>query len=124
MTGERVAREAFEQWFAGLPTFRHTDGPARGQVAAALVVLDRLKEDYDLSIDSHTAKGGAQVRGLSAASVHKILRQHGENREYLKEGGRTNRSTRGVVSGLLDSLGQARLDLLSADARARILHGL
>ena len=47
MTGERVAREAFEQWFAGLPTFRHTDGPARGQVAAALVVLDRLKEDYD-----------------------------------------------------------------------------
>jgi hypothetical protein len=64
-------------------------------MAGALVVLEQLKENYDLNIDAHTAPGGSQVRGVSGAAVKRILETHDETRPFSSEGGRTNRGLRG-----------------------------
>lgn len=89
-------------WFDSLPTHATTSGlPARGSIAACLVVLERLRTEFDLDLNSHRAKGGAQIRGLSAPAVGRILERYGETRRFLGEGGRTNRGTPADVESLL-----------------------
>ena len=80
-----------EGWFEGLRKERGSNLPARGKTAAALVVLERLKTDFELPIEAHRTKGGGQIRGVAGRAVTKILAAHGEVRPFLSEGGRTNR---------------------------------
>ena len=113
---------AFEQWYNALP-LQPNKFPARGAIGAALVVLEHLKEDFDLNLDSHRAKKGqAQIRGLSGNAVSKILGAFGETRPFLSEGGRTNRGTPGAVGSLLKSLDEMKLDKLGSNERDAILN--
>jgi hypothetical protein len=80
--------------------------PAKGTIAGALVVLERLKHDFNLSIDAHTAEGGSQIKGASGAAVRKILADFGETRPFVSEGGRTNRGLRGDIEEMLAVLEQ------------------
>jgi hypothetical protein len=115
--------KAFEAWFSSLQTYKTTSGlPARGSVAAALVVLEHLKELYILDLEAHLAKGGAQIRGLNPRSVQAILAEFGETRKFLGEGGRTNRGGPEVVGRLLDALRLLRLEKESGQVRNRILN--
>lgn len=103
---------AFAQWYDSLP-LEANKFPARGTIGAALVVLDHLKEDYVLDLNSHRVKKGqAQIRGLSGKAVSKILASFGETRPFLSEGGRTNRGTPGAVDSLLRCLQKMKLDKL------------
>ncbi|MBI4832649.1 MAG: DUF4928 family protein, partial [Candidatus Lindowbacteria bacterium] len=115
----------FSEWYANLPTYKATGGPARGAIGAALVVLERLKEDYDLNLDYHRAAAGkSQISGLSGAAVARILKAHGETRPFLTEGGRTNRGAPGAVSGMLDALRKMELQKLDISARNKIMDTL
>lgn len=105
----------FERWFLGLK--KYNGFPARGTISGALVVLDRLKTDFNLSIDAHTAKGGSQIKGASGATVAAILKQFGEIRHFVSEGGRTNRGLRGDVHGLLGILKEEKLESISSTSR-------
>ncbi len=112
--------EAIEQWYDSRR--RHAGRfPAKGTMAGALVVLEQLKENYDLNIDTHTAPGGSQVRGVSGAAVKKILETHDETRPFSSEGGRTNRGLRGDMVELLTSLDVLELDKQTEDARFAVL---
>lgn len=82
------ASSIFNEWIEGLRKPSH-DLPAKGSLAGALVVLERLKSEWSLRIDDHTAKGGSQIIGTSGARVAELLAQFGETRPFLSEGGRT-----------------------------------
>lgn len=113
---------AFDEWFSSLKV---SGGfPPKGTIAGALIVLDRLKGNLDLSIDGHTAKGGSQIIGASGAAVKKILADFGETRDYVSEGGRTNRGLRGAIKNLLDSLASSDIHELDDVNRIQVLEGM
>ncbi len=121
-TGDEI-RDAFDQWFSSLQTYRMTYGlPARGSVAAALVVLEHLKEHYVLDLEAHQAEGRAQISGLNPRSVQAILARFGETRQFLGEGGRTNRGGPGDVQRMLEALRPLRLENESTEVRNNALN--
>ncbi len=118
------ALELFESWYNHLPVHKASGGPAKGTIAAAIVVLERLREDYRLKIEAHTAQGGAQISGASGQAVKKILARFGETRPFAKEGGRTNRGGPGDIKKMLQALKKANLEKLAAERRNEILNGM
>jgi hypothetical protein len=112
----------FNKWFSSLKPYERTHGlPARGTIAASLVVLEHLKARYDLNLQSLQAEGKAQIRGLNKAAVQAILSRFGEDRLYAGEGGRTNRGAPGQVELLLDALRGLRLEKESPEDRSKVL---
>jgi hypothetical protein len=122
-TSLNVALAAQNRWFDGLELYAD-DFPAKGTISGALVVLEHLKEDYDLNIEAHTAKGGSQIKGASGAAVKRILAQFGEHRRFVSEGGRTNRGLRGDIKTMLQALNTVSLEKLSPSERNTILQAL
>ena len=109
------AIEAFKAWYGSLRYIAQNEGPAKGTISGALVVLQRLQEDYDLHIDHHTAKSGTQIQGASGRAVSDILTTFGEVRQYVAEGGRTNRGLRSEMDSLLRVLAELRLEVLEVE---------
>ena len=113
----------FEDWFNKLDRYNE-DFPAKGSVGGALVVLERLKRDYELNIESHTAAGGSQIRGASGAAVKRLLLKFGETRRFVAEGGRTNRGLRGDIKKMLDVIATLGLDRLADEDREKVIEKL
>lgn len=111
----------FEEWFSSLKIVKANNGPANGTIATTLVLLERLKDHYDLDFDMHVAPGGAQIKGASGTSVATILSKFGEIRPFAKEGGRTNRGGQGDIRPLFKSLEILKLELLTKEERNKIL---
>jgi len=109
--------KAFEAWFDDLR--KYGDIPAKGTIAGALVVLEKLKEHVSFEITDYTAKGGAQIAGVSGQAVKKILSDHNENRPFLSEGGRTNRGLPGDIKSLLQVLRSSGFGGLNKSNRKR-----
>ena len=120
MQSESAIR-VFAAWYDSLPIRKDTGGAARGTVAAALVVLAHLKDQYDLDLDAHRAPGGSQVKGAGRAAVRRILSDFGETRPFLSEGGRTNRGALGAIETMLEALGQLCLNELPSENRSAVL---
>ena len=110
---------AVHQWYAGLPLYAGL--PARGTLAGALVVLERLQESCDSDINAHTAAGGVQIKGTSGRAVSKLLAKYGETKPFLAEGGRTNMGLRGDIKALLNQLAKTELAKLPLDERRVVL---
>ncbi len=110
------------EWYSNLKLY--SKFPAKGTIAGALVIFERLKCNYNLNIDNHTAKGGSQISGASGEAVKKILARFGENRPFVIEGGRTNRGLRGDIESLLQALQQVKLEKLEPTDRNTILDAL
>jgi len=118
-------KENFDSWYVSLrPMKRYAGRPAKGTVAAALVVLERLREKCELDIRAHLAEGGAQIAGLSLSSLRKILNRFGESRQFPSEGGRTNRGNNRPILLLLESLSEAGLEGIAKRERLRALDQL
>ena len=105
MSIQSKVKRNFQTWYRSLRQMKRYGGrPAKGTVAAALVVLERLRKECDLSLSGHLADGGAQIAGLSLSSLRKILVRFGEMREFPSEGGRTNRGNNKPMQQLLQAL--------------------
>jgi hypothetical protein len=122
MDEKKATIRIFSDWYNSLKIYG--GAPAQGTIGAALVVLERLKENYDLDINSHLTKGGGQIRGASGDALRKILAQFGETRRYIKEGGRTSRGTMGNIANMLNSLRRLNIDQKSTRKRNIIITGL
>lgn len=117
--------EAFGAWFAQLtPLKRYSGLPAKGTIAAALIVLERLRDDCDLRMTRHVAAGGAQIAGMSLASLQKILSRYGENRPFPSEGGRTNRGNNRPIETMLTVLSDHGLCKRPAGERDQLIDDL
>lgn len=119
MSNSERASDIFREWYQGLAVYGGF--PAKGTIGGALVVLERLKVDYNTDLDKHTAVGGSQIRGASGAGVRAILEHFGEGRPFLSEGGRTNRGLRGDIGSMLLALKQLKLQELAAPVRTKVL---
>jgi hypothetical protein len=115
----------FETWYHNLRPMKQYGGrPAKGTIAAALVVLESLRESCNLDISAHLADGGAQIARLSLARLKKILERFGENREFPSEGGRTNRGNNRPMKELLDALQDCGFARLSVQKRVSVIDHL
>jgi hypothetical protein len=114
----------FRNWYDNLPAHKSSGGPAKGTIAAALVVLEHLKEECNLDLEAHRAPGGSQIKGASGQAVKKILERFGEKRPFAKEGGRTNRGGPGDIKPLLDALKKSGFDKYEVEDRKAILDDL
>lgn len=125
MSIEEQARQTITGWFGTLePDRRYAPLPPRGAVAAALVVLERLKQQFDLDADAHVTTGRGQIAGMGVGALRRVLAAHGEERSFLREGGRTNRGNHALVASLLEAVRAANLDRLTADERAAALSAM
>jgi Domain of unknown function (DUF4928) len=120
MPAEVAAVESIQTWFEARKSRPGALVP-RGTMYAGLVVLDRLKNEYDLSYEAHIAGKQGQIQGLNAANVRRILERLGNDTPVPAEGGRTNRGNPEVLESLLGSLRPLHLERLSKDERASIL---
>jgi len=116
--------DAITNWYDKLPVHKASGGPAKGTIAAALVVLERLKGACDLELETHRAPGGSQIKGASGQAVKKILERYGENRPFAKEGGRTNRGGPGDIKLLLDALKNTGIANFADEQRHAVLEEL
>ena len=114
----------FIAWYNSLNKVKANGGPANGSIATALVVLNRLKENYILDFSSHVADRGMQIKGASGAAVAAILKSFGEERPFAKEGGRTNRGGPSEVRSLLEMLKGLDFDKQSSDTRNNELQNM
>jgi hypothetical protein len=75
------ALRRFVEWYDKLKFHKSAGGPARGTIGNALVVLERLKTNYDLRLESHrAATGRSQIKGASGASSLRTLLETYNNR--------------------------------------------
>lgn len=108
----------FDKWYKALKPMKQYGGrPAKGTIAAALIVLERLRDKCALRLEDHLAEGGAQISGMSLPSLRKVLVRFGEKREFPSEGGRTNRGNNKPVRELLAAMSAAGLDKLDGKER-------
>ncbi|PKO23927.1 MAG: hypothetical protein CVU38_01535 [Chloroflexi bacterium HGW-Chloroflexi-1] len=122
MTSIEQALHILRNWWDALPTYKQNNNlPARGTLAGALVVLERLQESCDLDISNHTVAGGVQIKGTSGQAVRKLLARYGETRPFLAEGGRTNMGLRADIKALLNQLAKTDLARLPLDERSVVL---
>jgi len=122
MNVSNKVKEGFTSWYESLRPMKQYGGrPPKGTVAAALVVLERLRGDCQLDISGHLADGGAQIAGLNLSSLRKILERFDETREFPSEGGRTNRGNNKAISTLLGALGRNGFDQLKKRARNSLI---
>lgn len=120
MTPEQRAMVALQEWYQ-LARKKKSQFPPKGHITGALVVMDRLKSDFDLDIDSHTAPGGSQIKGAGRGGARRILESFGETRAFSHEGGRTNRGLRGGMKSLLEAIRSADIGKLPIKRRNEIL---
>lgn len=121
---ESQAIQVLDDWYRHLDLFQDKL-PAKGSVAAALHVLNRLQSNYTLDISAHVAAvGESQIAGLSAASVKKVLAEHGETRRLSAVGGRSNRGARGAVAALLTAMKPLNLETKPEAERIRVLKAM
>lgn len=120
MSIKEDAIKVLDDWYTRLEVYQDKL-PARGSVGAALHVLNRLRNEYQLDIAAHVADGEAQITGLSAGSVRKILEDFGEKRPLSAVGGRSNRGARGDVARLLERMRPLRLERVSESVRNKTI---
>ncbi|MFI7425424.1 DUF4928 family protein [Micromonospora sp. NPDC049836] len=114
---EPIAEDLVESLEVWRETKRNRKGGIDANVfCAGLYVTEHLGRHYPLSRSDYLAE--SQVKGAGGPQAQRILRQHGEERPFLKEGGRTSRMTKEIAVELVNLIdGHARsgdLRILSA----------
>lgn len=117
MTKANTAAQAesiLKKWAGSIPSAN------RGNIAGCLVLLERLKTDFNLD-RSHMTPNGFQLRGAAKSKVGQILARYGETRPLAKEGGRTNRGLLANLERLLNLLRAEDIAALPGKARRELL---
>lgn len=115
-----AALDVLETWFEKRRPRKGALVP-RGTMYTGLVILDRLKKQYDLSYEAHIAGKQGQIQGLNAGNVRRVLRYFGNETPVPAEGGRTNRGNPQALKTLLTELRTLGLEDVPEDQRIIIL---
>ena len=112
---------AYRRWYEGLDKGKN-GLPDWGPVCTGMIMLERLKAHYSLSIDDHRTANGAQIRGQGIPLANKILQQFQVPIKLTSgEFGRTNRSSVPTAEKLLEILATLQLENLPQDNRNHVL---
>lgn len=102
---------------------RSAEGQVNANVmCAGLYASKHVADRFPLAEEDYLTS--SQVRGAGGPAVQRILAEHGENRKFVAEGGRTSRQTRALTTELVELLSKHPLadDLaaLPAEDRSRV----
>ncbi len=99
--------KAAKSWYEGE---RAKNGSMNTNVMNAGLIVSRMMADGMPITDARLySDGKSQVRGLSGATISKILEQHGETRLFTREGGRTSRGTIYLAAAFRDVLNNTQI---------------
>lgn len=99
--------EAAKSWYEGE---RAKSGSINTNVMNAGLIVSRMMADgMPITDERLYSEGKSQVRGLSGSTISKILEQHGENRVFTREGGRTSRGTIFLAAAFRDVLNRTHI---------------
>ncbi|EKC9967440.1 DUF4928 family protein [Salmonella enterica] len=99
--------EAAKSWYE---SERAKNGSMNTNVMNAGLIVSRMMADGIPITDARLySDGKSQVRGLSGATISKILEQHGETRIFTREGGRTSRGTIYLAAAFRDVLNNTQV---------------
>ena len=87
-------------------------------MTSGIAVSGLLRETFPLTAGAVKSDKGSQVKGLSGASIKKVLEKHGETRRFTAEGGRTSRRTLVLATDLAERVSKALLPF-EPDAQCR-----
>jgi hypothetical protein len=119
---EEIARKVVADWFGYEHSHQEGDSD-RYIVCAGLAVLEVLKKCFPIE-EEHYVTPRNQVR-TSGPLIQRILSEHGEERKYSAEGGRTTRSTRPAAERLARRMNAVKaLATLTGDARVTLARKL
>lgn len=114
--------EAAEKWYEHN---RNTQGIVNTNVMnSGLIVSQMVADGLPITHDRLLSNKGSQIRGLSGASIAKILERHGETRLFTREGGRTSRGTVALAKALAHALNQVRFPVESDISFTEVSHAL
>ena len=113
MTNTDPFAKIVKDWWESFPS----GSRSRGNIAGGLVLIENLRSNFDLDIESHKAAGSDQLKNATRTNVQSILERYGEDRTLLREGGRTNRGLMRNLSPLLEALSSGGIERLSVDER-------
>ncbi|EOI3502838.1 DUF4928 family protein [Cronobacter dublinensis] len=99
---------AAKSWYEGE---RAENGSINTNVMNAGLIVSRMMADgLPITDDRLYSEKKGQVRGLSGATISKILEQHGETRIFTREGGRTSRGTIFLAAAFRDVLNNTQVN--------------
>ncbi|EGP9777911.1 DUF4928 domain-containing protein [Escherichia coli] len=99
---------AAKAWYEGE---RAKSGAINTNVMNAGLLVSRMMADgMPITDERLYSEGKSQVRGLSGATISKILEQHGETRVFTREGGRTSRGTIFLAAAFRDVLNNTQVN--------------
>jgi len=64
--------KAFSDWYSSLKVVKANNGPANGSIATALVVLERLKEEYNLDFNAMWRKEECKLEGQAEQQLQQF----------------------------------------------------
>jgi len=108
----------------GLRAFQEPDARrsrSRNPWRMLLYCSNDFDSDPNLSLDSHRAEGGAQMKEWALPLFARFWNRHGEYRPYLSEGGRTNRGAPRQMGEMLSCLEKTGFSAASKTERDDIL---
>lgn len=77
---------------------------------SGLIVSDMIRDGLPVPDDRFLSPKGSQVQGLSGAAIARILKRHGEERQFTSEGGRTSRQTLPLADGFRTAVNEIPAD--------------
>ena len=86
-----------ERWYEGQ---RKESVVNRNVMAVGLIMCEHMRSHFPL--DESEWFTGSQVRLLGGSRIDRILAQHGENRRFASEGGRTSRGSQYLARSFAD----------------------
>ncbi|EGT4350775.1 DUF4928 domain-containing protein [Cronobacter sakazakii] len=99
---------AAKAWYEGE---RAENGSINTNVMNAGLIVSRMMADgLPITDERLYSEKKSQVRGLSGATISKILEQHGETRIFTREGGRTSRGTIFLAAAFRDVLNNTQVN--------------
>lgn len=76
-------------------------------MCVGIAVTELLKAQFPLTDEVIRSDGESQVRGISGSAVSRVLKAHGELREFTSEGGRTSRGSLPMAQELAGIINRA-----------------
>lgn len=115
---ESKCLQAVKEWFEG--ESQHLEGGSDKYVVCAGIAIAQVLKDKSPIAEKDYITDGNQVK-TSGGLIRKVLKQFGEERKYVSEGGRTTRGTRPAAERLVRALnGISELTAASKEGRTAI----
>lgn len=113
--------DSVNEWYESQ---RKTNGGVdTNTMTVGLILGDHLKVSFPL--DRSTYATNSQVKGLSGGRISQILKEHGDQRRFTSEGGRTSRGTLAKADSLAEKINDAALisgyPRLTDDGKAEVI---